>query len=96
MRLSLQSRSRAWRPAYQPQFPHTTWGCFPALQRGQLLRAGALRVQFEARRLRLLAFEVFFFGTAIVRLCFGGDRAAGTGPIWRDPGRTTAPRERSC
>jgi len=31
-----------------------------------VLRAVGARVQFEARRLRLLAFEVFFFGTAMV------------------------------
>ena len=37
-----------------------------ALHRGQTLRAGAWSVQFEARRLRLLDFEVFFFGTAMV------------------------------
>jgi hypothetical protein len=46
--------------------PQTTWGSFVALQRGQTLRAGAVTVQFEALRLRLLDFEVFFFGTAIV------------------------------
>jgi len=34
-----------------------------------MLRDGAFRVQFEARRLRLLALEVFFLGTAIVGLC---------------------------
>jgi len=37
-----------------------------SLQRGQVLRGAGLRVQFAARRLRLLDFEVFFFGTAIV------------------------------
>src|SRR3954469_15212617 len=30
-----------------------------------MLRGGADRVQFEARRLRLFAFEVFFLGTAM-------------------------------
>jgi hypothetical protein len=33
-----------------------------------MLRAGARRVQLEARRLRLLALEVFFLGTATVVL----------------------------
>jgi hypothetical protein len=58
----------ACRPAYQPQLPHTTWGSLLALQRGQRLRAAGARVQLEARRLRLLALEVFFFGTAMGRL----------------------------
>jgi hypothetical protein len=34
---------------------------------GHRLRAGASRVQALARRLRLLAFDVFFFGTAMAR-----------------------------
>src|SRR5690606_20762653 len=63
-----QSTSMAWRPPYQPQLPHTTWGCFTALQRGHRLREGTLSVQLDARRLRLLALEVFFLGTAIVGL----------------------------
>jgi len=50
---------------YQPQFPHTTCGRFTAPQRGQVLRAGVAIRQAEARRLRLLDFEVFFLGTAI-------------------------------
>jgi hypothetical protein len=32
---------------------------------GHRLRAGARKVQALARRLRLLAFEVFFLGTAM-------------------------------
>ena len=60
-----QSTSMAWRPAYQPQLPHTTWGTLVAPQRGHRLRDGRSRVQALARRLRLLALEVFFFGTAI-------------------------------
>ena len=56
----------AWRPAYQPQLPHTTWGSLVALQRGQMLRGAGLSVQLEARRLRLFDLEVFFFGTAMV------------------------------
>jgi len=75
--LDVQSTSRACRPAYQPQLPHTTWGCFTALQRGQTLRDGALSVQLEARRLRPLALEVFFLGTAIVVSTSAGRR------LWR-------------
>jgi len=56
----------AWRPWYQPQLPHTTWGSFADPQRGHRLREGASRVHAEARRLRLLLLEVFFLGTAIV------------------------------
>lgn len=69
-----QSTSRAWRPLYQPQLLHTTWGALVALQRGQTLRGADLSCQLEARRLRVLAFEVFFFGTAIgsCDLLFGG------------------------
>ncbi len=52
-------------PAYHPQLPQTRCGLFMAPQRGQVLRDGALNVQFEALRLRPFAFEVFFFGTAI-------------------------------
>ena len=47
---------------------------------GQMLRAGVFNTQALARRLRLLAFDVFFFGTAIVVpvCCFGGfSRGAG-------------------
>jgi hypothetical protein len=56
----------AWRPAYHPQLPHTTWGSLVALQRGQMLRGAGVSVQLEARRLRLFDLEVFFFGTAMV------------------------------
>jgi|GEM_PF-1924695 len=41
-------------------------GRLAAPQRGQLLREGAMRRQFEARRIRVFDFEVFFFGTATV------------------------------
>jgi hypothetical protein len=44
------------------------WGCLVAPQCGQTLRDGALRVHADALRLRLLDFEVFFLGTAIVVL----------------------------
>jgi hypothetical protein len=55
----------AWRPPYQPQLLHTTWGRFAWAHCGQRLRAGGFRTQFEARRLRDFILEVFFFGTAI-------------------------------
>ena len=65
-----QLTSMAWRPWYQPQLPHTTWGSLAEPQRGQTERAGTLTVQADARRLRLLALEVFFLGTAtVVFLC---------------------------
>jgi hypothetical protein len=63
----------AWRPWYQPQLPHTTWGSLADPQRGQRLRDGASSVQAEARRLRLLLLEVFFLGTAIVVVLVGRD-----------------------
>jgi hypothetical protein len=47
------------------------WGCLVAPQWGQTLRDGALRVHADALRLRLLDFEVFFLGTAIVLLRLG-------------------------
>jgi hypothetical protein len=56
----------AWRPLYHPQFGQTTWGSLALWHCGQMLRAGTVSVQALARRLRLLAFEVFFLGTAMV------------------------------
>ena len=55
----------AWRPAYQPQARQTTWGNLAEPQRGQRLREGTSSVQAAARRLRVLALEVFFFGTGM-------------------------------
>jgi hypothetical protein len=55
----------AWRPPYQPQLLHTTWGSLAWAHCGQRLRAGGFRTQLEARRLRDFILEVFFFGTAI-------------------------------
>jgi hypothetical protein len=60
-----QSTSMAWRPLYQPHAEHTVCGTFVALQRGHTLREGADSFHAEARRLRDLDLEVFFFGTAI-------------------------------
>ena len=56
----------ACRPLYQPHVGQTTWGSLALWHWGQMLRAGVLRTHALARRLRLLAFDVFFFGTAIV------------------------------
>jgi len=55
----------ARRPWYQPQLPQTWWGRFTAPHRLQVLRPPSLMRHDEARRLRLRALEVFFFGTAI-------------------------------
>lgn len=55
----------ATRPLYQPQLPQTTCGRLTCEQLGQVLFAGAEIFQLEARRLRLFALEVFFFGTAM-------------------------------
>jgi hypothetical protein len=55
----------AWRPPYQPQFPHTTCGSLAWAHCGQRLRGGVASFQFEARRLRDFILEVFFLGTAI-------------------------------
>jgi hypothetical protein len=57
----------AWRPWYQPQLLQTTWGTFTAPHRGQVLRAGAPSVHAEARRMRVLDFDIFFLGTAMER-----------------------------
>lgn len=57
--------STATRPLYQPQLGHTTWGSFEVAHCGQTLRAGRSSVQFDARRLRVLALLVLRFGTAI-------------------------------
>jgi hypothetical protein len=44
---------------------HTIWGSLAVVHCGHTERAGAFSTQLDARRLRLFAFEVFFFGTAI-------------------------------
>ena len=72
-----------------------------ALQRGQALRDARLRVQAAALRLRPLALEVFFLGTAIVGSSeaseVGGGapdcgRSAGDGrPAADDPTRLAGP-----
>ncbi len=43
------------------------WGSLPRLHCGQVERAGNSSRQFEARRLRLLALDVFFLGTAMAQ-----------------------------
>jgi hypothetical protein len=55
----------AWRPPYHPQLGQTTWGNLPLRHCGHVLRGGAARLHALARRLRLFAFDVFFFGTAM-------------------------------
>jgi hypothetical protein len=60
--------SMAWRPPYQPQARQTTWGNLAELQRGQTLRAGMPSFQAAARRLRVLALEVFRFGTGMTSI----------------------------
>jgi hypothetical protein len=50
---------------YHPQFGHTTWGNLEVAHWGQTLRAGRSKVQFAARRLRVLALLVLRLGTAI-------------------------------
>ena len=69
----------AWRPPYQPQFGHTTWGSFAWVHCGHTLRGGAASFQFDARRLRLFALEVFFLGTAISIVSFGFGLSFGFG-----------------
>ena len=56
-----------------------------ALQRGQALRDARPRVQAAALRLRPLALEVFFFGTAIV----GSSDASDIGGGAPDCGRSS-------
>jgi hypothetical protein len=55
----------ACRPWYQPQLPQTTWGNLADEQRGQTERLGAFSVHADARWLRVLAFDFFFFGTGM-------------------------------
>jgi len=81
------------------------WGTFAAPHRGHRLREGALSVQAEARRLRLLLLEVFFLGTAIVVVLEvverGRDRRANANQSAsrrpaRGPGAPCAVRCRAC
>jgi hypothetical protein len=55
------------------------WHC------GQMLRAGLFRTHALARRLRLLALDVFFFGTAIVVPVFSVMRSIEAGVIGETP-----------
>ncbi len=65
--LGNQPTSTTTRSRYQPHDGHTVCGVFALPQRGHRLRAGTLSRQALARRLRVFDFDVFFFGTAIVR-----------------------------
>jgi hypothetical protein len=68
--LDNQSMVIATRPLYQPHTPHTVCGNLAEAQRGHVLRDGASRRQFEARRIRVFDFDFFFLGTAtVVSLC---------------------------
>jgi hypothetical protein len=55
---------------YHPHVGHTTCGSLALWHWGQTLRAGTFRTHALALRLRLLALEVFFFGTAMARRTF--------------------------
>ena len=55
----------AWRPPYHPQLAKTTWGSLAWRHWGHMLRGGLPRRHADARRLRLLDFDVFFLGTAM-------------------------------
>lgn len=59
-----QATSITTRLRYQPHVWHTVCGVFALPQRGHVLRAGAASFQLPARRLRVLDFDFFFFGTA--------------------------------
>jgi len=72
---SVQPTSTTTRSRYQPHAPHTVCGSLADPQRGQRLRGGASSCQELARRLRVFDFDVFFFGTAIVRFPRPGDRS---------------------
>ncbi len=56
------------RSLYHPHDGHTVCGNLALPQRGHRLRAGASSFQAPARRLRVLDFDFFFFGTATDRL----------------------------
>jgi hypothetical protein len=51
---------------YLPQALQTLWGKWYAPQLGHATMLGALSFQWDERRLSLLAFECFLFGTAMV------------------------------
>ncbi len=76
----------AWRPPYQPQFGHTTWGSLARWHCGHSLRGGGPRRHAEARRLRLFALEVFFLGTAIGGAEIVDPRWAALDVLRGDPG----------
>lgn len=56
----------AWRSLYQPHDWQTRWGNFTAPHWLQMLREADFSFQAEALRLRPLALDVFFLGTAIL------------------------------
>ncbi len=101
---SVQPTSTTTRSRYQPHAPHTVCGSLADPQRGQRLRGGASSCQELARRLRVFDFDVFFFGTAIVRFprplttdpCGSrSDRVAGSrfgAPVPQGPHHVIGPR----
>ena len=75
-----QPTSPATRPLYQPQLPHTVWGNFELLQRGQTLADGAPSFQAAAMWLRPFIFDFFFLGTGIACSSFARHPGTGHGP----------------
>jgi hypothetical protein len=67
-----QATSMACRPLYQPQFGHTTCGCFTVWQFGHTERAGGSSRRFADRREWVFARGVLRLGTAIVVARFSG------------------------
>src|SRR5205814_9352425 len=82
-----QPTSTAWRPPYHPQLGHTTWGSLARAHWGHTLRAGTASVQLLARRLRLLALEVFFLGTAMGLSALSARLLVGAQRVQRHPPR---------
>ena len=81
-----QSTSMAWRPWYQPQLPHTTWGSLTAPQRGQVLRAGCLERPGRGPAAAALGLGGLLLGDGhawflVVLVCgIGGEPGTASGP----------------
>ena len=94
-----QSTSMAWRPWYQPQLPHTTWGTWPTPHRGHMLRAGVDESPGRSPAAAALGLRGLLLGDGhggyLGRGWDGRDRPVGHGGRERasgrgDPGRTNA------
>ena len=74
----------ACRPLYHPHVGQTTWGNLVWWHWGQTLRGGVERFHALARRLRLFALDVFFFGTAMIDSAPGqyGEPTGSSGVGW--------------